>query len=76
MSLLCSTCGLSTMIDYYFSKVLLISWLFYIETLPVFFESVVVASQHEAFLYVLPRRLRPQNMARIRVSSFRDQGTP
>jgi hypothetical protein len=38
----------------------------YVEALTIFYESVTVTLKHEAFLYVLKRRIGQHNMARIR----------
>lgn len=40
--------------------------LFYLECLPIFYELVTIVLKHEAYLYVLRRKIGPHNMARIR----------
>jgi hypothetical protein len=38
----------------------------YVESLPLFYELATITLKHDAFLYVLGRRIGPQNMARVR----------
>jgi hypothetical protein len=38
----------------------------YVEALPMFYELTTITLKHDAFLYVLGRRIGPQNMARVR----------